>query len=155
MNTPAPEPTGRQQAARFVLRDMPGVMELEALLQGDAPRNWLWDPEREKASALCERVTRELFGLRDDDLDESFVEGAEENLEAMAALATVLGWDLTDGAGERLECFGWLAPALVYAARGFGGHLPDPDRTASVVSWEHRIRAEAEAFRAAKRKGGL
>jgi hypothetical protein len=121
-------------------------MELEA-------RNSLWDPNHDKALRRLDAVSRDLFGVADEDLDAHFHESVEDNEEAAEHLARGLRWDIADKSGETLECFHWLAATLIYASRGFGGHLPDPDRTASVVTWEDEIQRAADAFRTSRRRG--
>lgn len=146
-------------SARYVLRDLPGVADLERLLTGcDQHPNPLWAPANERASRLADQIALDLFGITDDDVPREHIDALDDNPEAAELLAQALGWGISDRVGETLMCFAWLAGPLIYASRGFGGHLPDPDRTASVAAWEIGLRQAAEAYRSTKldrsRNGG-
>lgn len=138
-------------SAGYVLRDLPGVADLERLVTTpeDHP-NPQWDPITEQALRLSDEIALDVFGVTDADIPQDHLDALDDNPEATELLAQALGWDIGDGAGETMGSFAWLAGPLIYASRGFGGHLPDPDRTASVAAWEIGLRQAADAFRTAK-----
>src|ERR1039458_2322339 len=65
--------------SRFVLRNLPGVAELEARLQRieDHP-NPHWAPELDGLAGTVDRLSDRLFGITDDDTDYKWDEDLSE-----------------------------------------------------------------------------
>lgn len=139
-------------SAKYVLRDLPGVAELEERLARIAAHpNPQWAPDADGLLDEVDRVSRRQFGLALTDMEDWEPE-PEENLDFDEAFARDFGWDVADGRGKRLQSFAYLAAPIIYASRGLKGHLPDPASEAplsekEVSAVEARLAAEAAKFR--------
>lgn len=151
---------------KFVLRDLKGVAEVEALLEKvEAHPNPEWAPEQDDLKPLVDRVSLALFGItgadtqfsadRDWREDETFDEAYdrwerqfympwfEDDQDQAAFEQTVwagLGWDVTDGAGATLPSLGHFERQMVCATNGVLGRLPSSGPT------ERELEAQAEAW---------
>ncbi len=147
---------------RYVLRDLPGMSEIDALVQTiKAHPNPLWAPEIDQLPVALDRVSRRLFGITksetdfdDDDAyddlpadewneksaawDEhfDFAEYYDEDLGSEAeqeaaelAIWESMGWDVTDGAGNKSAHFEYFYRQIICAAKGLKGRLPDGEMT--------------------------
>lgn len=132
---------------RYVLRDLPGIVAFERVVNELDEHLSDWAPERESAERTCASLAEQLFGITDEAISYEDQIGLFDNEEAAAVLAEGLGWDISNALGERLECFQWLMGPLIYATRGFAGQLPDPSLTASVDTWATGLTAEAGRWR--------
>lgn len=155
-----------------LVRDLPGVAELEARLHAHyADKNSAWSPERDALAADSADLSRRLFGLADDDteFDDAWVEEGgrfagedwataydrwEEHFallrlgnEAGARIVfEAMGWDVTDGRGEDLLSLDLIGRPLVCAAKGLLGRLPGSE----ITDQEAEDRAKAWGDRLAK-----
>jgi hypothetical protein len=162
------------EAAKYVLRDLPGVRELEDRLERiDAHQNPEWAPERDGLDEAVERLARRLFGIGfddtrfDPDLDRSEAEIEaewrrwelnfaclhpmdEDEDEAAAKVFLAMGWDVTDVNGLDMLVLEHIGRELICATKGLRGHLPGvsvPLTAAEEKGLEARLKAEADKFR--------
>jgi hypothetical protein len=166
---------------RFVLRQLAGVADLEARLQRiEEHPNPEWAPDNQGLEAHANIVSERLFGLIEEETrltwwDVQHEEGAAAEFErrldeyerhfrfiydtddaAKAIIWDAMGWDVTDGAGERLRCLPYLARQMVCATKGLKGRLPDAAATDSDVAeqaekWGDSLAAEAARFKRGRR----
>jgi hypothetical protein len=139
--------------AKYVLRDLPGVAELEARLQRiEEHPNPEWAPEIDGLQDHVDRVSSRLFGITEEDIGLSF--DLDENPGLEEAIAS-LGWDLCDAAGEPLLALPYLVTQIMCATDGKAGRLPDAPISDEEVEarskdWEAQIKAEAAKFKRGK-----
>jgi hypothetical protein len=167
-------------STRFVLRELPGVAELEARLQRieDHP-NPEWAPEADGLEKAVDALSKRLFGITYDDTlyedDEELSD--EENLRAFDAwrlhfqflylddedervekavdlIWDAMGWDCTGGDGRYLLAYGQVARQLVCATKGLCGHLPGTPRSDAEIVADAEEWGEKLAREAAKRRPG-
>lgn len=162
-------------AKTYVLRDLPGVRELEAEAKrfwADKNREWSkeFDGIEERQDLLCRR----LFGVTAEEVDEIYAEPDEPRHRYWERVAehrkhfefwfedgavevfASMGWDVCDERGEPLACLSWLARPLISAAKGLKGRLPDAPKSdaeiaANTEAFEAKMLADAEAFRRRQR----
>lgn len=166
----------------IVLRDLPGVGELEALCAIIAThRNPEWAPERDGLTELAGKVSRALFGLtedethldhadlpdRDYDLDEliTLSEEWERNFEfiytedsaAEAVIWRTMGWDVGDGRGGVLLSLEHLSRQMVCAVLGLRGRMPgtppsDEEISSRTEGLAEKLAAESAKFQLGRRR---
>lgn len=133
---------------KYVLRDLPGVAELEARLGRIAAHpSPLWAPDFDGLEDEVDRVILRNFGFRRDPDD-----SVELEPDSMVDILTGRGWDLTDGQGGLLRSYFALVTAIGIVEEGLAGHLPGepddremtPDETKDL---EARLRLEVAKFR--------
>jgi hypothetical protein len=134
----------------YVLRDLPGVAELEARLQRiGAHPNPEWAPEVDGRDDHVDRVARQLFGITEDEIGLRF--GVDENPGLLEHVAS-LGWDLNSATGGPLLAVEYLITPIMVAIDGSAGRLPDQPPSDEEIEqrstdWETKIRAEAATFK--------
>lgn len=141
---------------RYVLRNLPGIDEVEALLRKiEAHPNPAWAPENDQLPKVVERVSLQLFGITADDTEldfehlpddewqsamdqwdehfqfaECYFEGLGDDNEQDAVELGIwdsLGWDVTNGSGAILDCLIYFRRQIVCAAKGLKGRLPNEE----------------------------
>lgn len=164
------------ESPKFVLRDLPGVAELEAGL--NLP-NAEWAPENDDIQERGRAVARALFGVCDLDLefdpptDDETPEKARERYDWEGMFEAVycseeearpfwefLGWDVTDGKGHELRSLAdervSLGIPIIAAMRQLrGAHLPGaapPTREKTPQEQARDIAAWTEKMEAEARK---
>ena len=156
------------EPSTWILRDLPGVGELEALLGRIAAHpNPEWAPERDVLDAAVTSLTQVLFGFTPDERQAKAEEEEVDELDSLfspisdlsgAQLISIMetgGWDVTDGAGQAMRCAEYLALEIIAATTGFIGSPPTSESLRSRVApdaWGAALEAEARAFRS-KPKG--
>jgi hypothetical protein len=135
----------------YVLRELPGVADLEARLQRmEAHPNPLWAPEFDDLWDHVDRVSRCLFGVTEDQIGLVF-----EVDEAGAPWREFLmeqGWNVDGPDGKPLLAFQYLVTAVICAVSGKAGRLPDAplsDQEAQerAEDWGSDLAEEARRFR--------
>jgi hypothetical protein len=143
---------------RFVLRSLPGVMDVENLIHTiQAHPNPHWAPENDQLPDVVDRVSMRLFGINQQDTEFKgdelsggdwyaayevweqnfafaefyFDDGGDESQQDALELEiwTLLGWDVTDGSGKPLECVAHFERQIICATKGLAGHLPGAEPT--------------------------
>lgn len=164
---------------RFILRELPGIAEMEDHLKraaADPSGSWskLRDGLDQKADALSVR----LFGLtvadtnypEDTGEDEAHWDRSfhrwEDNFACLNPTddgwaVTILifdaaGWDITDGQGRPLAIMDYLGRQLVCVAKGLKGRHPgeaaaDDEPLFDAAAIEKALAAEAVAFKLRRR----
>jgi hypothetical protein len=153
-------------AQRFVLRDLPGVAELEARLQCiERHPSKDWAPEADGLGESVDRISRSLFGITEtetrldggaDDatlgweLNFAFLYG--EDHAATELIFDAMGWDILGQDDDWLLCLHSLSRQIVCVAKGLKGHLPgaEPDEASlarMANDWGASLAAQAERFR--------
>ncbi len=136
--------------AKYVLRDLPGVADLEARLRRiEEHPNPNWAPELDGLSEEIDRVAKRLFGLTTEQV------GAEVPLDENPQLIGILeekGWDLNGRDGQPMLCLAAFAAPLFAVAAGVGGHFPDqanqePLSEKEASALEARLAADRAKFR--------
>ncbi len=158
-------------APKYILRDLPGVADFAALLNKvDEHPNPNWAPEFDLIMPTALRLQRDLFGLTDGetrgyglrgeavDRWDAHFDDLDGEVETIIAAMLELGWDVTDGQGDRFEPFLYLDRAIVCAAKGLAGRLPDApisdeEAEARATGWAASLEAEAANFHSKSRKG--
>jgi hypothetical protein len=141
---------------RYVLRNLPGIDEVEALLRKiQAHPNPAWAPENDQLPKVVERVSLRLFGITSNDTDlefeqlpddewDSAIGQWEQNFHFAEYYAEVggddseqdavelgiwesMGWDVTNGSGEMLDCLVHFQRQIICAAKGLKGRLPNEE----------------------------
>jgi hypothetical protein len=167
------------KAAKYVLRDLPGVAELEALIDKiDSHPNPAWAPEQDELPALVDRVSRALFGITRDDtrfdhegaladgLSFSEAEAAldrweqnfgflyEDDDAPVRLIYEAMGWDVWNEEGGWMQALDCLDRQIVCVMKVLRGHLPgDLDDEAAKVGaqdWGAKLAADAAKFRGRK-----
>jgi len=159
------------EPAKYVLRDLPGVAELEDLLRRiAAEKNPAWTPLRDGLQDKIDRLSRSLFGITQEETDlpppafasgiigfdaryEAWIDEFYDGEEPVDPAA--LGWDLNDAAGEELKCADYFYDQIVAAHKGLMGRLPGAQKSDAEIAkdskeWEARLRAEAGKFKRGK-----
>lgn len=143
---------------RYVLRDLPGVSEVEELLKKiEAHPNPAWAPENDNLPKISDRVSQRLFGITQDEtwLDDAdiseddwgdaweawesnfrfaqeyFDDGGDDAAQDAKELeiSALMGWDVTDGTGNILNSLGQFQRQIICASKGMRGRLPDAEMT--------------------------
>lgn len=149
---------------KYLLRDLPGVAELEDLLRRiEAEKNPEWTPLRDGLDDKVDRLSRNLFGVTAEDTNNlpstfatniigfdarwnawinEFYDGDEPY--DLAAL----GWDLNDAAGDELKCADYFYDQIVAAHKGLMGRLPGAPRSDGEIAknaadWARSLEADA------------
>ena len=130
---------------RYVLRALPGVAELEAILDRcelhPSPK---WAPARDEAEALAAKLSHRHFGTADADTryEKNHLLAAFENehhlcvwehdfdflrlpFDEQADDWEDLGWDVLRADGRPMRALEFLGRQIVAATMGLAGHLPD------------------------------
>jgi hypothetical protein len=171
----APEHQGLSPT--YVLRNLPGIAEIEALLvAAERHPNPNWAPERERAQARIEPTSRRLFGITADDtayVDEPALDEFEnarlyedwEDLLGKMAYAErdeiagawrEIRWDVWDATGRPLLCLEYFVRQIITVTMGQGGHLPGVRvelNEQQEQDLEARLRAEVEQHRRTAKPG--
>lgn len=163
--------------AKYVLRDLPGVAEIEARCKRIAAHpNPEWAPEKDGYASAVDAVSRRLFGLTEAETsyetdealtaeeDQVAFDRWEENFEfvysdddaAAALLWDALGWDTKDADGEDLACLHDFSLQMVCATKGLKGRLPGAPLSEAQAAeeaslWAQRISQEALTFQKRRR----
>ena len=105
--------------AQYILRELPGVRELEAMIQRiESHPNPEWSPEVDQLQPLCDRLSMRLFGITEAQtaFDQQGIETREAQWETnfhllrydggskgreANAVWSLMGWDVTAEAGEK------------------------------------------------------
>ena len=146
--------------ALFRVRDADGVQRLEDGLllyengRIDVPH---------QVDDLLKAVSKRLFGIvrgevyiapgdfesaiEEAEYEEDFETSLMDNEEAAEFLADY-GIDFTDGKGHALRCTRVLKLQAEAAAKGYGGHMPDP--SVLLEKMETSLQAQAASFMARK-----
>lgn len=145
----------KDDRAQFVLRELPGVAELEALLEKiEEHPNPEWSPDRDHLPKMVDRISLALFGIarRDTEFREQedgedadqyergwgawedqfwapWSEDADEQWELEKKAWSALGWDVADADGEYLYAIEYLKRQIVCATNGLCGRLPGTPMT--------------------------
>ncbi len=151
-------------AAKYTLRLLRGIAEIEdRFIKCLAHENPLWAPEYDGLDEELDRVSRLLFGITGEEVEERSAEphlrekfsaalqpfvdaeeaqGGDDGADkaALIALWTAHGWDVTDGDGETLHCLYDFSFQMAVATLGLLGRLPDAERPAA------ELEGEAEAW---------
>lgn len=143
----------------IVLRDLPGIREIEAGLQ---LRNAEWAQENEKLQERCDELSKVLFGITIEDtrpFDQHFEPKAgftretadrfDQNFEVLSWFGfpeATLVWealriDIYDDEGAELRCLSEFGRQLIAVRKGLMGHLPALDAARRV----HEVRS-AKSF---------
>ena len=141
---------------RYVLRNLPGIDEVEALLRKiEAHPNPAWAPENDQLPKVVERVSLQLFGITSADTELDYehlpsgewesendrweqnfhfaeyyfeVPGDDSEQDAVErGIWESLGWDVTNGSGEMLDCLYHFQRQIICAAKGLKGRLPNEE----------------------------
>jgi hypothetical protein len=165
---------------RYILRDLPGVAELEhRLRQIDADPSGAWSKLRDGLDRDVDLLSRRHFGITQAETQYQFAyslpyeENAtaqarweehfycldgwrDEDEAAMLLILDAMGWDVTDGAGRVIDSLRYFGRQIVCAAKGLKGRLPDtaPDETelaANTHVWARQLAAEAAKFQERRR----
>jgi hypothetical protein len=140
-------------AIRFVLRDLTGMQEIQALLAKIVRHpNPEWAPEADQFQPLVDRVSRGLFGITAAEttyepegsysakdevgweqhfqfaecyFGDDADEAAEDTTERF--IWESLGWDVTDGRGDEYPLLDYFYRQMICAAKGLKGRLPDSE----------------------------
>lgn len=161
--------------AKYVLRNLAGVAELEAMLDRiQAHPNPLWAPENDEVVQVADRLAKRLFGVGFSEVDfeprqgagphrgeadsawerrlwlVNSDEGASEDEEADNWLQ--LGWDVRRADGRPMLSMAFLDFFILAAIDGHAGRLPDAPPSDDEIErragdFEAKLRAEAEQFR--------
>jgi hypothetical protein len=162
--------------ARYVLRDLPGVADLEARLKRiEVDPSGAWSKLRDGLQRDVDTLSRRLFDLTDAetghkaDYSLSDADGRksydrwEQNFKCLYGGDDVLifvldamGWDVVDEAGQVLRSFHYLDRQIVCVAKGLRGRAPPTDlqelELADVAeAWGDSLAEEAARFRARRR----
>lgn len=154
---------------KYVLRDLPGVADLEAILDRCQEHpNPKWAPARDEAEVLAARLSRTHFGLTIDETryqPNHLLKGYENEhndiawehvfefltlpFEDQAEVWGDLGWDVRRADGAPLRSLEFLGRQIVAAALGIAGHEPGEGELSPPEQQdiEARLRAEAAKFR--------
>jgi hypothetical protein len=164
---------------RFVLRELAGIAGIEARLARIAAHpNPAWAPERDGLQTAIDDVSRALFGITEEETrfevetetapispgpgtldavryEQAFAFLYDADCDAADLIFEAMGWDVTDGQGDWLECLHAFSRQIICAARGLRGHAPTgaPDDKAvqkAASDWGASLAEEARRFR---RKG--
>lgn len=153
---------------RYVLRDLEGVAELEAMLDRiHSHRSPLWAPEVDEAVPTAIRLIGRHFGLSLDGSSYEFndewkpgepvwrrsvwVGELEEEGDELEAWRKH-GWDVARSDGRLMRCLAFFDGVILGALAGFGGRLPDALPSDDEIQrragdFEAKLLAEAEQFR--------
>jgi hypothetical protein len=160
---------------RYVLRDLPGVAELEARLHRiNAHPNPLWAPEADRLDEDVDYLSDWLFGItwadsfpsswdfpdltkreivhRAYELDQHFAFLDYEDEHQNPQVWAKLGWDITGKDGKPLLCLEKFDRQMVCSSHQIGGAKP-LEQLAHVAAeeWAQGLAEQAEAFRRRKR----
>jgi hypothetical protein len=134
-------------APRYVLRQLSGIANLEALIDRAGLEPVTGSPEEQAVEQRLEWISKRLFGLTERDTilapDEpgqtieaqanaqqwwerhfEFLDEEHSDDEVQAFWAD-LGWDVADEHGHPLRCLSYLERQMVCATRGLRGKLPE------------------------------
>jgi hypothetical protein len=149
--------------AIYVLRNLPGIVEVEQLLErAEQHQNPLWAPELDRAKALVHDVSRRIFGLSEQDTEwslrairagfEDYNEWEDHFWAESGGDRDVseLGWDVTDGQGEDLRCLPYFHRQIVCVAEELLGPSPNISGVSNEV-WQERLTDEVAKWRSEKR----
>jgi hypothetical protein len=164
-------------AARYVLRDLSGIAEIEALLlAAEGHPNPLWAPDRERAMSLIEPTSRRLFGITENEtlyvddpaLDEDENDERSDLWDELIRLLAwndpcnvpdaweKLGWNVCDASGRPLRSLEFFVRQIVTVTMGMAGRLPDADVELTMreeQDLEARLKAEVDQHRRTARSG--
>lgn len=168
------------QPVRYVLRDLPGVAALEAMLERiQAHPNPLWAPENDQVVEKAEAVARQLFGVSHQEVDfipeqakgplrpgepvwqRSIWMGDEDDEASPYADDPSdwddYGWDVRSADGKELLSLAFLDWFIVLATEGKAGRLPDAPKSDAEIeraaaAFEAQLAAEADKFKRSHRR---
>lgn len=151
--------------AKYVLRDLAGVADLESRLQRiETHPNPEWAPERDGLDETVDRLSSRLFGItvvdtvQEDPGDKAWDEWErhfkflyDDDEEPEDLIWDAMGWDLSDGQGGMLLSAAHLARQIVCAAKGLRGRLPgseisEAERVDRQADWAAEMQAAAQKF---------
>lgn len=159
-----------------VLRDLPGVAELEARLRSvAADPNPLKAPEAKDLERDVDNLSKRLFGITEADTDFDPEAGDYSRMpidqvhaawdvwnaqfdeiggtpEEIIASFAALGWDVTDGQGDVLKALDKLDCQILAVAKGLVPKLPrrgfsDAEPVERSEVWSANLTADAGRFR--------
>lgn len=155
---------------KFVLRSLPGVAELEAILDRcELHPNPKWAPARDEADALAAKLSRQHFGMTEAETryQKNHLLRAHENEHNESVWEfdfdflrrpfgrqlgdwEGLGWDVRRSDGGPMRALEFLGRQIIAATLEIAGHLPDEAGELSDEAKqgiETQLRADAERFR--------
>lgn len=160
-------------AAKYVLRELAGVSELEAMLDSiQAHPNPLWAPENDRVPAFAGKLIEDHFGVDATDWEfeqasgplwrggpvwlRSIWMGEEGEEQGEASQWLDVGWDITRPDGEIMLSMAFFDGVIISAMQGLAGRLPDAAPSDEEISrragdFEAKLRADAEQFRKGRR----
>lgn len=163
---------GDSEVEVISLRDIPGVSEVEALLEAaERSPSGKWSREYEQAQKLADAISKRIFGIVeadtryvDDDRlsrfdndqlggnwEACFRDYGRNNMPNPNAPWAELYWDVTDGNGNPLRALELFWRQIVATEHGLCGHTPGypademDDQEAAAV--ERKLQEEASKFR--------
>ena len=165
--------------SNYVLRDLPGIAEFEALVaRVEGLPNPSWAPEGDDLQPAADRLSRALFGITEDDTAYAYEDGAsddeysvsynrwEENFSFLwadtddeKAAATfiweAMGWDVTDACGAELLALVYFDRQIVSAMKGLAGRRPDAapsddEIAVNAEGWAKSLARDAKSFHGSK-----
>lgn len=169
----------RMTERRFILRELPGVAEMEDhLKRAEADPSGSWSKLRDGLNEKTDALSVRLFGLavadthypeatgEDDEAWNRSFHRWEDNFACLNPTAdgwavTILildaaGWDITDGKGKPLAILDYIGRQLVCVAKGLKGRQPgevsaDDEPLFDAAAVEKALAADAVAFKLRKR----
>jgi hypothetical protein len=144
--------------AKYVLRELPGVAEMEArLARIEAHPSPLWAPEADNLGDDVDALVLNLFGLSHVAIfgDENSKPVTEADLTPIKDGFDGAGWDVTDGAGKDLRIMSRIGLTMALVACGLAGQVRDAAAGRALTDTEAqgieaRLSAEVAKFRRGK-----
>lgn len=143
-----------------ILRNLPGVAEIEALLvKAKAHPSFKWSDYWIEAQKQASQVGKRLFGLSAEDTEWTEDDLEEEGLSRPAWEAMIrdndpadLGWDISDGKGGTLLAVDLLRRQLVLVGLDEDGHEFGEEPTEEEIEADaedaaEKLKAEVETWR--------